>query len=139
MKTLHKIPTFDIEVERKWLKSSPQRCRSTQLFYRSHTPKELYSYLGDDTPNSLEEIIAETEAIMLAKGFAEWVVVAKTRKLKVCDRIIDWGIKVVERLGEDRMIQLYRGISIIEEIDTWKRISLEFGRAEYEALLRKIS
>jgi hypothetical protein len=138
MKTLPKIPTIDVGAEKKWLSSSSSRCRATQLFHRMHTPKELYLYLGDDPPSSLEDVIAEVEAVMLSKGYAQWVLVGKSRKLKVCDRIIDWGIKVVERLGEDRMIHLYRGISIIEEIDIWKRISLEFGSSEYEALLRKI-
>jgi hypothetical protein len=138
MKTLLKIPTIDVGAEKRWLSSSSSRCRATQLFHRIHTPKELYLCLGDDPPSSLEDVIAEVEAVMLSKGYAQWVLVGKSRKLKVCDRVIDWAIRVIESLDQGRAAKLYFSLTRIDEIDYWRRISLEFGLAEYEALTRKL-
>lgn len=92
-----------------------------------------------DSGEDLQGLIIQSEILMLLKKEAEWVYVNGRRCLKASERMVAWGITVLERKDENAFMRVLKALSSVEEWEYWKRITIEFDKPEFLALIKTLN
>lgn len=88
-----------------------------------------------DEGEDLSDLIYRSQILMFLANEAEWIYIDGRRHFQASPRMITWGLNVLERKDEDAFLRVVNALSSIKEWQYWQRITIEFDKPEFLALI----